>query len=191
MSLVLNTAPAIEPISTADAKTHLRIDTSDDDAYIDAIVKAARVYAENFLRRALITQTWDLYLDAFPSVGISMPKAPIQSVSAITYVDTDGVTQTLASSVYTVDAYADPGKIILAYQQSFPSTRAVANAVKITFIAGYGSAVSDIPEQIIQGMKLLIGHLYENREQVIVGTSVSDLPMTIETLLRAYQVAVL
>ena len=66
MGLVIATAPAAEPISTADAKLHLRVDITDDNDLIDALVKVAREHVEIITRRALITQTWDYYLDDFP-----------------------------------------------------------------------------------------------------------------------------
>src|SRR3954453_3955872 len=109
MALFQVTAPSTEPISTADAQLQCRVDASDEDALIDALVKAAREHVETFTHRALITQTWDLKLDAFPCTGeIWLPKPPVASVTSITYLDTTGVSQTWASSNYRTDLPSGP-----------------------------------------------------------------------------------
>lgn len=66
MALKLTTAPAVEPVTLSEAKAHLRLDISDDDALITTLITAARVHAENVCRRAFVTQKWDLYLDSWP-----------------------------------------------------------------------------------------------------------------------------
>jgi uncharacterized phiE125 gp8 family phage protein len=186
MARTLVTAPASEPISLSEAKDHLRVTSTDDDTYITSLIKVARQHVEVVTSRALITQTWDYFLDSF-SDEMEIPKAPLQSVTSIKYIDTDGNTQTLSTSVYTVDADSDPGKVLLAYNQSWPSVRSVNHAVTIRFDAGYGAA-TDVPEPIRQAMLLLIGHYYENRQQVIVGTITASLPMAVDALLAPYKV---
>lgn len=160
--LEIDTAALVEPVSTAEAKTQARIDISDDDAYVDTLIASARAYVENKTGRQLISQTWLLYLDCFPRV-IKVPKAPLQSVTQIDYIDTDGNSQTLSSSVYTVNAKRDPGEIVQAYGESWPATRTVPNAVTVTFVAGYGDAATDVPEDLIHAMQMLIAHRYDDR----------------------------
>jgi len=176
MPLDLKTAPATEPISTADAKSHLRVDVSDDDTLIDGLVTAAREHVEGLTRRALIDQTWYLVLDRFPASDLTpivVPLPPLKSVSSITYVDTAGTTQTWAASKYDVDSPSGPkarrGRIAPAFDEVYPDTREQLNAVTIEFIAGYGAGGANVPEPIILGMKLLVGHWYEHRESVVVG----------------------
>ena len=187
MALELVTAPAAEPILIAVAKAHLRVDVNDDDPLIVGLVAAATIEAENYTRRALITQTWDLKLDRFPAHEILLPKAPLASVTTVKYTDNDGNQQTWADSNYTVDTpvgpQADVGKIVRAFGVSWPSTRNVINAVEIRFVAGYGTTgATDVPDPILSGMLLLIGHLYENRQAVITGTIATELPMTTRSL---------
>lgn len=182
------TAPAAEPLSTAEAKAHLRVDFTDDDTLIDRLIKAARGRAEVFTRRAFITQTWDMDLDRFPGWQIEIPKAPLQSVTQIDYLDSDGVSQTLLSSLYRVDARSKPGRITPVFGEVWPVTRSTTNAVTIRFVAGYGNAGSDVPEDIIQAILLMVGDLYEHREEFITGTIVSRIPRGAEALLHPHKV---
>jgi uncharacterized phiE125 gp8 family phage protein len=186
--LTLKTAPASEPITTAEAKKHLNVTTSDDDTYIDTLVTAARMHTENILRRALITQTWNLYLDAFKS-PTELPKPPLVSVTSIKYIDTDGAEQTTATGVYTVDTDADPGQVYLSYDQTWPDARTIDKAIDIEYVAGYGAA-ADVPTAIKHAILLLVGHLYEHRETV-ADFQIHDVPMGYDALLWPYRVTTL
>ena len=185
MSLSLVTSPAAEPLSTAQAKAHLHIDGTDEDTYIDLLISAAREFAETFTRRAFITQTWDLFLDAFPTdaevIGVPLPR--LQSVTTLKYSDSDGTQQTWAASNYDVDIKQEPGRIALAFDKAWPDTREVMNAVEIRFLAGYGSSGTDLPQQVNHAMKILVSHWYENRELVIVGKTISEVPDSARSLL--------
>lgn len=185
---VLVTAPIEEPLTLAEAKAQLRVDTAADDSYITALIKAARERFEELTSRALVTQTWDLFLDIFPGGGyytrsgiVPLPLPPLQSVSSVKYTDLDGVLQTLASTEYLVDANGDPARLVPAYQKSWPTTRAQLAAVQIRFVAGYGGSVA-VPESAKLAMKLAIGHWYENREQVVDGR-IAELPEGFEALI--------
>lgn len=187
MPLTLTSGPAIEPLTTAEAKSHLRVDTSDDDTLIDSLILGARHFIENYTGRQLIQATWVLRRDGFAN-ELYLPRGPLSSVSSIQYIDQDGATQTLAGSAYTVDAHSNPGRVVLAYGQTWPNVRDQINNVTITFVAGYGTAVTDVPEPIRQAMRLLVAHFYETREPYIVGTSASPVPFAIESLLWQYKV---
>lgn len=189
MILTLNTAPATEPVTTVEARAHLNVDTLDDDAYIETLIKVARQNAENFTNRALITQTWDYWIDRFPfgDRPIELPKAPLQSVGSVKYIDENGTEQTLSAATYTVDADSEPGRIYLAYNKAWPQTRVQRKAVHIEYDVGYGNA-NEVPAAIKQAMLLMIGHWYENREDVVVGVSAAELPMASQYLLSPYKV---
>jgi uncharacterized phiE125 gp8 family phage protein len=186
MPYTVTGAPATEPLSTAEAKTHLNVTTSDDDTYIGTLIVAAREYVQNRIRRSLITQTIAAYFDRFDGC-FELERGPVQSITSISYVDTNGDTQVLASSVYQADLVTVPARIVEAYQQTWPGTRDQLNAVTITYVAGYGAAAA-VPQPIKQAMLLYLAHLYENRESVIVGTIVADAPQSVDALLSPYRV---
>lgn len=182
-------APATEPLSLADAKLHLRVVSDDDDDLITALIQGAREYVETFLRRQLVTATWAMTLDEFPDSDgdITLPLPPLASVTSIAYVDGDGDDQTLDSANYTVHTNCEPGKITLAYGESWPSTRDQPDAVTVAFVAGYGAAAA-VPAGIVAAIKLVLGDLYENREAAVLGTIRSDNP-TVKNLLWTYRIA--
>ena len=165
MGLKLVTPPTTEPVSVSEAKEHLRITGTDEDALITTFIEAAREYCEEYQNKAYITQTWDLSLDEFPDSPYSLPKPPLQSISSIKYYDQDGTEYEFNASDYLVDTASVKGRVSLAYGKSWPSvTLQPMNGVIIQFIAGYGEAASDVPERIRNAIKVLIGQIYENRE---------------------------
>jgi len=172
VTFVVSTAPSVEPITLEEAKIQCRIESTYDDDEITGIIIAARNQAELYLNRAIITQTIDAYYDSFPSC-FEMP--PLQTVSSITYLDSDGNSQTLESSQYTVDSKSIPARITRAYGVTWPSTYSQTNAVTIQFVAGYGLAVS-VPECIKQWIKLQVSHYFDNRNPVVIGSSVAEVP---------------
>lgn len=186
MLTALSVAPAVEPVSIDEAKAHARVDIGDDDAYIATLITAARVHAENVTRRQLITATWFGYLNGFPGT-IVVPFPPLQSAT-ISYVNTAGTATPLGVTVYTVDTTSTPGRIYESYGQSWPATRGFEKDVTITFKAGYGDAATSVPAPIKHAIKLLVSHLYEVREPVIVGGAIANVPLSIDSLLYPYRV---
>lgn len=194
MSLALVTAPAAEPLTRTEAKTHLRVDTSftADDTLIDALITTARQHVENHTRRALVTQTWDLFLDGFPSSNeICVPLPALQSVTSLKYTDSAGAVTTWSTANYIVDTAHAPGRIVPAYGVYWPVfTPSPSNPVAVRFVAGYGAAAA-VPEAIKAALKLLIGHWYENREAVTGisnSTALAPVPLAVEALLAPYRV---
>lgn len=163
--IVTFTAPASEPITLAEAKMHCRIDNADEDELVIMLIASVRQHAETILRRRLITQTLDGYLDAFP---MEIKLMPLQSVTSITYVDIAGATQTLAADQYLVDAVSQPARIAQAYGVTWPATRTQNNAVRVRFVAGYGLPAA-VPQCIKSWMLVRIATLFSNRQQIIIG----------------------
>jgi uncharacterized phiE125 gp8 family phage protein len=185
MGLVLVTAPATEPVTLVETKAHLRVDITDDDVQIGSLVTAAREQLETDTRRALVTQTWDLVLDAFPrEAKLELPLPPLASVTSITYKDADGITQTFPAGNYVVAVSEIFGRIVLKSGFTWPSTTLwSADAVAVRFVAGYGGAAA-VPQTAKQAILLLVGHWYENREAVVVaGVTAREVPMGYERLM--------
>lgn len=184
VALTRVTDPTAEPVSLAEAKTHLRVDTTADDALIASLVVAAREAIEEISGRSLMTQTWDLVFDAFPDAPFTVPRPPLASVTHITYTDKDGNESTFASANYVVDTNSEPGRVALATDAEWPSTTLYPiGAVVVRFVAGYGNA-GDVPERYLQALKLVIGHWYENREAIATtGAMPKEMPLAVQALL--------
>jgi uncharacterized phiE125 gp8 family phage protein len=181
----LVTAPATEPVSLAEARAHLRLEDSLDDVYVTTLIAAARRWVEERCRRGLITQTWELILDAFPDEEVELPRGPLQSITSVKYLDVDGVEQTLAPATYETDTVNDPGRLRLAYDKDWPDIRERWNSVRVRYVVGWASAAA-VPEPIRQAMQLLVSQMYEHRTPEVLGTIVSKVSFAVDALLSPY-----
>lgn len=155
---VVTVEPASESVTSTEAKLQCKVDGSDDDALITSLIKTTRQLAEEYTGTRLVSQTCVLRCSCF-SDFCDLPIAPISAVSSITYLDTDGVEQTLASSVYESVLTGLEPHIRLKVGQSWPSVRAASDAIRVTVAAGY----STVPEPIRAAMLLTISSLYDGR----------------------------
>jgi uncharacterized phiE125 gp8 family phage protein len=177
MQLSLYTAPTDEPLLLAQAKQHLRISGTAEDAYLLALIAVARRECEQRTGRCLVTQTWDVRYDSFAEAvrGSQMhpPRSPVQSVTHVKYHDTAGVQQTWPSNQYQLARGLAP-RLAPVEGVSWPSTGDRMQAVEIRLVCGYGEPDA-VPEELAQWMLLMIGHWFENREAVTQRT-MSRLP---------------
>ena len=172
-------------ISRSAMKLHLKVDYTDDDDLIDQLILAATEWCQNFQNRIYVTTTKTDYLDSFPTT-IRPRWSPLSSVTSIKYLDEDGVQQTLSSSLYRVDTNSEPGRITVAYNESWPTIREVTNTIEVEYEAGYGAA-ADVPDDVVAAIKLLVGHWYEHRESHTDGFQVKEVPMAVGALVAPYQ----
>lgn len=198
MAAILVTPPSVEPISLAEAKAHARVEVPNDDGYLSSLVTVSREHLENETRRAFNTQTWDLTLDYdwprtrlwnYSKPRIVLPRPPVQSVTSVSYIDTAGASQVLASDQYKL-ARGNTGEWFIepAYNVTWPSVRQELATITIRFVAGYGSTANDVPKPLRQAMLLLVGHWYEQREAVNVGNIVNEFPFAVANLVFPYRV---
>ncbi len=190
-SKVLDTAATSEPIALSEAKLFLKVDTSDDDALIGTIISSAREYVENFTGYQLLSATYTQYLDKFPNknTAIELLMNPVSAVTHVKYYDSDNTLQTWNTSNYDTDLKGKPARITLANDATFPTVYDRTNAVEIKFVAGYAStSATGFPKQLLNAMYLIIGHLYENRQDVIVGSIVSEMKKGADSILRQYRI---
>ena len=186
MDLKLITAVATEPVTLTEVKSHLRLDGTAEDTYLSSLTTVAREYCETITRRALATQTLELILDDFPCDYIELPKSPVQSITSIKYKDSNGDETTWATYVSDLDKV--PALIMPEYGDSFPSFIPYpSGAVRVRYVAGHKSDGVVLPTSIKQAMLLLIGHLYENREETIA-KKLENIPLGIKSLLANYRI---
>jgi uncharacterized phiE125 gp8 family phage protein len=158
LSPVVTVAPASEPISLSEAKTHCRVDGTDSDTELNSMIAAARTFVEDYCGIKLVAQTVVLRCSSFCDF-IDLPIAPISAVSSITYLDTAGVEQTLAATVYEAVLTDLEPTIRLKINQSWPSVREASDAIRVTVSAGYAS----LPAPIHHAMLLMIGNWFDSR----------------------------
>jgi uncharacterized phiE125 gp8 family phage protein len=188
-NILISTPPESEPVTVSELKKHCNIYHDEDDAYLKGVIMAARNYVENYVRRALITQTIQARFDCFPGHIIELERAPVQSVTSITYTNTAGVPTVLDASAYTVDIYSSPARIVPASGTTWPSTDDdVPSAVVIEYIAGYGTSRENVPDALRHGVLMQAAHFYENREPTVMGGMVSKIPETVDALIGPYRV---
>lgn len=180
--------PAVEPVTLVEAKSHLRVDHTDEDDLISILIQAAREMVEKHTNRSLITQTRVIKLDGFPwGDTLRLTDGPVSSITSIYYDDDADANTLLASSLYWTDLDSNIPRVRV--KSSFPSTYDKPNAVQITYIAGYGADGSYVPQPLKQAMLLILGHLYENRQQVIVSgspTGALEIPFGANALMSPY-----
>lgn len=189
LSLRQTVAPTQEPLTIEELREHLRIDTTDEDALLLLYAQAAREQVERTTRRQLLTATYQLLLDGFSSCRVLLPRAPLQSVTSVAYLDTAGASQTLATSVYGVDTASEPGRLYLKSAQTWPSTLSQPQAVTVTYKAGWLTR-GEVPGMLKAAMLLIVGHLYEHREATIE-KALTMIPNGVERLLWLHRVEVL
>jgi uncharacterized phiE125 gp8 family phage protein len=164
-SLVRVTAPATAPISLAEAKAQMKVESSDDDTIIQRLIDAAVnfVDAQGALGKGMITQTWGQWLSPNPST-VYLSLGPVQSVSAIKYYDENGTLQTATLADFNV--FGTPNRISVSPKsgKAWPVTQMRDDAIKIEYIIGYGSTSASVPETVRHALMMLVAHWYDMRE---------------------------
>lgn len=142
------------------AKNYLRItaDESYEDARLIDLIKSCRKEIENNINRVILSATWSHRMDSFPVGQILLVKTPVQSVTSVAYIDTDGASQTLTVDVdYRVDIYT--GRIAVVSGKSWPATKtSTYNAVTVTYVAGY--TVATCPPALKNGILYKLWEAY-------------------------------
>jgi len=182
MSLTRTLDSESEVLSLSDAKTHLRITGTDDDDALRVFIAGIRHKVEKYLGKTLITSTWVKTFDSFAEV-LFLPMHPIQSITSVEYVDTNGSPQTLASNQYQFDGQ---GRLSAAYGVTYPSTREQFDAVTVTYIAGKTHA-GNVEFDIKLAMLMWIGSHDVGREDAIIGTIASSMPDGAKSLLATHR----
>lgn len=188
MALVLTSAPEIEPVSLAEAKAHLRVDGTAEDALISSLIITSRLHVEAALGLALITQGWSQVLDAWPPGGIvKLPVRPIRSITHVRLYGPDESAETIAAATWRLDAAGVPPRLVREGRTTWPPPRRSANGIDIAFVAGYGDHASDVPAPIRQAVLLLVAHWYEYRMPIDIGAAHAPIPHMVSELLQPFR----
>jgi uncharacterized phiE125 gp8 family phage protein len=152
--------PPAQVITTADLRLHLRADEDDtsENPLIVAYLSAALAYAQHYTGRSIGEQTLELALDEFPGGYIELPQGKVKSVTSIKYIGTDGIEATLDPALYSLDDYGIADYAVPKFGTVWPATDGSKNSVKVRYVAG------DLPAAAITALKLIVGDLYENRQ---------------------------
>ena len=187
-SLTRATGPAVEPVTLAEAKTHLRVDGTASDTEITAMITAAREWCEQYLDRTLVHTQWVMRFDKFPPDGtmdIELPRPPMAAAGtatavALTFTYENGDTATYGTSSYRVDRSATPGAVKTNYGGTWPPHLQDDNSISVTWWGGYGASGSDIPQAIRSAILLCVSEFYEKRGN-------GEPPTAAKMLLDAYR----
>jgi uncharacterized phiE125 gp8 family phage protein len=186
-----------EPVSVDDVKIALRINCDDDDALIETYITAAREMVETATSRDLIEKTYNLYMDGFSdsdyvldryslSSIVDIVRVPVTAITSVEYIASDTINgnyTVLPPENYQTDIISQPARI---YFEKLPKYKSkTLNAIKITFKSGYIS--DNIPQPLVQAIMLIVGHWYENRQDVVTGTQVNSVPETSKWLIDRYR----
>lgn len=179
-----------QAVDTEDMKLYLKVDTNADDSLIEDLIKAATSSCQEYTNRFFITTEITQYGDNWSDVS-ELFKSPIQSaLFNVKYYDTAGVLQTLDASKYTLDNVSQPARLVPAPNESWPDVIDGLNAIEVNYHVGV-----DTPALLDKGIKsaimLTVGHWYQNREAVIVGRQVNEMPMSAKYLLDQYKIQVI
>lgn len=176
----LITPPEREPLTLAQVKDWLNVQFDDDNATLTRLLKSGRQECEKFTGLALLSQEWDVYLDEFPADGgaIKIIPSPVLEVVGVFY---SASATELAAATYVLDSATRPTRIALADGASWPTVTKAPNTVRVRVRSGLvDTEVSpesgEIPEDINDGILLMIGANYMQRENLVVGQAVNMLP---------------
>jgi uncharacterized phiE125 gp8 family phage protein len=186
MSTFLLAAPAVEPLSLADAKNFLRVEHDVDDAIIAALVSAARNHVEALTRCALIAQTWRLVLDRWPDGGRITPRiGPLRALAAALVFNAAGEANAIDPETFVFDRAAG---VIAAPGWSLPTPGRGVAGIELDLDVGFGEAASDVPPTLLQAIRMLVAHWYENRGLIAIGQTVAMMPASVNAMISSYRV---
>ncbi|WP_181708743.1 head-tail connector protein [Chthonobacter rhizosphaerae] len=184
MSVSLLAVPAVEPVSLADLKAHLRVTGGEQDVALIALTVAARATLERLAGRHMISQGWRVHLDALPPDGlVTLPLRPVRSVTAVRVIGAGGEATVVPPSAYTLDRASEPAR--LRFTAPVPRPGVPIAGVEVDLVTGYGTSPDSVPEPLRQAVRLLAARWYETRAD---GSGSADLPDEVVRLADLYRV---
>lgn len=190
MRIVTLEEPAIEPVTLAFAKQHIRVDIDTDDDLIEFYIKSARMFCEYYCNRSFITQTKGVWYDSTElgyCYATSLPVGSVQSIESVDTYDEDGVSSAVDDSKY----YMAGDRVIFKNTFSYPEDMRAYDSMLFSVVVGYGDNADDVPSDIIEAILMLVGHMYQNREaqyDSVNGSWTKNVPFSVTANLQPYRV---
>lgn len=182
MHAVLTSPPAVEPVSLAEAKAHLRVTASDEDAQIARLITAARKSVERRTGLALIEQGWSGFADDWPPSGaFDLPLWPLIEIAALK-VHGEEELQEIDPAHYFCDLVSRPARLVLRPWRVWQKPGRIAKGIEIVFTAGFGASGGTVPEDLREAVLKTLAHWHEWR-----GDEAPREPVTIGALLQPWR----
>lgn len=184
MPAILTAPPLAEPVSLAEAKAHLRITHSEEDALLGALIASARRVAEARTGLCFVAQGWTLFRDAWPEDGvIEIPLAPLMAVDELAVYGEDDEKAMIEASHYVVDPVSRPARLMLRGSRQWPRPGRRLNGIGIRLQAGFGADAQSVPQPLRQAVLLIVAHFYAHRGE----EQMPGLPSGAESLLTLFR----
>lgn len=170
-------------LSLVEAKRFIRVIDTEDDEDINSFISSAITEAQDITNRQFASATYELYLSNFPRENFKFPKNPVQEIVSIEYMDINGVYQTIDSTSYYLFNEYEVGKIVF---NTTPNVQIKSHkkAVRITFKSGY---TTNFPADLRQWLKVRVATLFEYREEITAGLSISK-NNHVDSILQRYRI---
>ena len=190
-SAFISTPSTTQIMTTAECKTHLRVDYTDDDTYIASLAMAAQQAFEEYCNIILmstevkqVSQFWDDTFELF--------KSPVQNsgqatINWIKYYDINNVFQTWDAANYNTNIYSCPLQIMPNENIDYPSIYSRLDAIEVKYTIGY-ETTGEVPHLIKQCLLILVGQWYENRQEAVVDPGIGTIPMTARYIMDKYKI---
>lgn len=188
MALLMTAGPAVEPVTLAEAKAHLRVDGDAEDALISSLIMTSRLQIEAALSMTLITQSWSYFIDRLPADGvIRLPLRPVLSLDAVRFHHDDGGITSLPTATFALDGLSNPSRLIRHDATSHAAVPRLANAYEFAMTLGFGPSATDVPAPIRQAILQLVSHWFEHRDPSAIGSAAARIPSAVSQLLAPWQ----
>lgn len=183
--------PAGLPVSVAEIKQRQRIETDAEDALLSGLIAAAVTLVETRTRRLLVRRAATMALPAFPAAGAPLPlRGGVVAAQPVVTWRRAGVTDAIAADDMEFAPDALPPCIAMAGGAGWPAPDAFGWPVTVSYDAGYPPVGDDlgarVPDALKQAIGLMVGEMYERREQAVIGATVSRAMIAAEDLMAPF-----